>query len=455
VISGTNILASVNTNGVAAAGFSSEPSTDATGRYVAFSSLATDLISGDTNQSVDVFIRDLSAGATALVSKNTGGSGEGNADSSSPLVSADARYVLFYSLANNLTAGTFSGKNLYLRDQTLGTNYALTLSGAGSVSMTPDGHRVAFIDTSAVKVFVWDTLLAKRIYTNTASASSITSISPDGSRVAWFDTRLKLASLISNSVTTVSSGSASRRLGARFSGDGRFLAYSVNVTNAIDTNALADIYLFDVQSGTNTLVSRRYNSASAPNGASESPVISSDGRFVAYRSFASNNILTDLNEAPDLMLYDRSNALTLLITTSSAGNRTANNQSQPPVFSADGKTLVFSSWASDLLPQDFNQGSDVFLLTLAGSSGTGGTNGSDGGLIAGLQMFQSPNAYAVPAFSWTAQPGFFYHVQFKDDLSDPVWHDFTGSTIVMGNVGQAYDLAPTVSQRFYRVISGN
>jgi len=458
VVNETNILVSVNTNGVAATGFSSEPSTDATGRYVLFSSSATDLISGDSNNSFDVFIRDLSAGTTTLVSKNATGSGEGNADSSSPLVSADARYVLFFSLANNLTAGTFSGNNLYLRDQTLGTNYALTFSGAGSASMTPDGRRIAFTVTSFPnsKLYVWDKPTAKLIYTNTGSYKSITSISPDGNWVVWFDPQVKMASLVSNSLTVVSSGSASSRFGARFSGDGRFLVYSVNVTNALDTNAVADIYLYDVQSGTNTLISRRYNSALAPNGASESPVISSDGRFIAYRSFASNNVITDLNEAPDLLLYDRSNALTMLITASSAGNRTANDQSQPPVFSADGKTLVFSGWASDLLPHDFNLGSDVFLLTLAGSSGTGGTNGSDGGdLVSGLQMFQSPNAYTVPAFSWTAQPGFFYHVQFKDDLSDPVWHDFSGSTTVMGNVGQAYDLTPAVSQRFYRVISGN
>ncbi len=86
------------------------------GQYVVFFSSATDLVSGDTSKSVDVFIRDMASGTTTLVSKNFGGTSEGSADSLSPLVSADARYVLYYSLANNLTTGTFAGKNLFLRD---------------------------------------------------------------------------------------------------------------------------------------------------------------------------------------------------------------------------------------------------------------------------------------------------------------------------------------------------
>ena len=460
VANGTNILVSVNTNGVAASGISSEPSVDATGRYVVFSSSATDLVSGDTNKSVDVFIRDMASGTTTLVSKNFGGTGEGSADSLSPLVSADARYVLYYSLANNLTAGTFAGRNLFLRDLQLGTNYALTLSGAGNVSMTPDGRRVAFIDiTGSSKLYVWDTLTAKRIYTNTGAFSPafspVTAISPDGNQVAWFDTQLKLASLVSNSLTVVSSGSASNRLGARFSNDGRFLVYSMNVTNAMETNAVADIYLYDIQAGTNTLINRCYDPVLMLNDASDSPLISPDGRFIAYRSFASNTVTTDRNEVPDLMLYDRSNSLTMLITADAAGDRTANNRSAPVAFSADGQTLVFSSWASDLLPQDFNRGSDVFLLSLADLSGSGNSGTGDGGTpVSGLQMFQSPGTSMAPAFSWPAEAEIYYRIQFKDDLNDPVWHDFTGNTTVMGNVGRAYDLNPAVSQRFYRVLSG-
>ncbi|HTR41365.1 MAG TPA: hypothetical protein VMH87_07080, partial [Pseudomonadales bacterium] len=73
----------------------------------------------------------------------------------------------------------------------------------------------------------------------------------------------------------------------------------------------------------------------------------------------------------------------------------------------------------------------------------------------GLQMIQTPMGSALPAFSWTAQPGGFYQLQYKDDLNDPIWHNLNGSASVMGGIGTAYDLNPSVSNRFYRVISGN
>lgn len=455
VVNATNLLVSVNTNGVAGSGFSSEPAVDASGRYVVFSSSATDLVLGDTNQSADVFIRDLTAGTTTLVSKDAKGSGEGRADSSAPKVSADARYVLYYSLANNLTAGTFSGQNLFLRDRQLGTNYALTFSGAGAATMTPDGQRVAYVDTSTAKVYVWNTASGKRIYTNSMGTFTTPFISPDGGSVAWFDTRLKIANLVLNTSNTVASGSLPFQLGASFSADGRFLAYSLNVTNVSDSNGLADIYLYDALHPTNILISHSYNSTKAPNSTSLSPAISPDGRFIAYYSVATNVVPVDLNQVPDLFLYDRSNAATLLITASAGSNHTANNRSKPAIFSADGKNLAFFSWASDLVPGDFNQGSDIFLFSLPGSTSTGTTNVGSAGPISMFQMFQPPKPGQAPAFSWAAEAGSFYSLQYKDDLADPVWHDFTGTITIQGNAGLGYDQAPSPTQRFYRVLSGN
>jgi Tol biopolymer transport system component len=449
VINQTNILVSVNTNGVAASGISGEPSVDASGRYVAFSSSALDLASGATNGINDIFLRDMVAGTTQLISQNVAGTGDGNAASFTPLLSSDARYVLFYSLANNLTAGGFGG--LLLRDRLLGTNYALTSSSPfWSAAMTPDGRRVAYIDNTTHKLYVWDTATAQRIYTNNF-ISSTPSISPDGNFVVGYDTHVEVVNLVSNTLTVLGTGPIdSYSINAHFSNDGRFMAYTLN------TNTISSIYLYDFQTGTNVLISQSFNSSTAANGNADSPVISPDGRFIAYRSSASNNVPADLNQSPDLMLYDRSNALTLLVTASAAGNRTANNRSAAPIFSADGKTLVFTSWASDLLSQDFNPVSDVFLLSLAGAYG-GGNSGGGGGtnVITGLQMIQAPVGSALPAFSWTAQPGTFYHLQYKDDLNDPIWHDLNGSASVVGGFGTAYDLSPSVGNRFYRVISGN
>lgn len=449
----TNILVSVNTNGVAATGFSSEPSVDASGRYVAFSSYAPDLASGANNGSSDIYLRDVLTGTTTLVSQNNSGTGDANNFSATPLLSSDARYVLFYSFANNLAAGTFSGENLYLRDLLLGTNYALSTSGAGAAAMTPDGRRVAYYGST--QIYVWDTATAQRIYTNSFTPTGLgalpaPALSPDGNSVAYCSNQVIAVTQLPNTATFINSGMVASHLGLHFSSNGRFLVY------ALATNTLTDVYLYDLQTSANVLISQGYNSSLAANGPADSPVISPDGRFIAYRSFASNSIPNDLNACPDLMLYDRSNAVTFLITPSVAGDHTANGRSRSPVFSADGMTLAFASWAADLVPQDFNPGSDVFLVSLVGaySNGGGNNNGLGTNAITGLQMIQIPAPTTPPAFIWTAQPGAFYHVQYKDDLNNSVWHDFNGSISVIGTLGSAYDLNSSPSNRFYRVISG-
>lgn len=108
LVGGTNILVSVNTNGNASGdGISFDPAISADGRYVAFTSSADNLVSSDNNRAQDVFIRDLQAGTTALVSVSTDGVSPGNDDSFSPTISASGRYVLFHSKASNLAAGSF------------------------------------------------------------------------------------------------------------------------------------------------------------------------------------------------------------------------------------------------------------------------------------------------------------------------------------------------------------
>jgi Tol biopolymer transport system component len=458
----TNILVSVNTNGVAGTGVSGAPSVDASGRYVAFFSYATDLAPGANAGQGDIYLRDMVAGTTQLISLNDTNSGDGNGRSESPTLSADGRYVLFYSWASNLSAGSFSGENLFLRDLQLVTNYALTYSGAAASTMTLDGNRVVFLDTTAGKLCVWDTAAAQRIYTTNYSSfipwnDAITpALSPDGNSVVYYNNgQLNVASLVSNTVTVLGSGVAQSRMSAHFTSDGRFMTYSFIVTNALNPNAITDIYLYDFQTGSNTLINQAYNSSAAA-GPADSPVISPDGRFIAFRSLASNNVPNDFNMVPDLMLYDRSNAITFLITPSVAGNHTAANRSEHPIFSGDGKTLVFASSASDLVPQDFNPGSDVFLLSLAGAYSSGnGNNGTGTNSISGLQMTQTPAGNTPAAITWTTQPGAFYNIQYKNDLNDPVWHELNGSVSVEGTIGNAYDLNASPSNRFYRVTSGN
>src|SRR6185503_12995655 len=101
------------------------------------------------------------------------------------------------------------------------------------------------------------------------------------------------------------------------------------------------------------------------NGPADSPAISPDGRFVAYRSSASASVPGDFNGVPDLLVYDRLGGATILVAVNQSTYSTGNNRSLKPVFSGDGTTLVFVSWASDLLDNDFNHGSDLFAWNLA------------------------------------------------------------------------------------------
>ena len=100
LVVGTNLLVSVSTNGLSPGdGLSRDPVVSADGRYVAFSSMAGNLVPGDTNRSEDVFVRDMQAGTTLLVSVNTNGTGPGNLDSYSPQLSSDGRWVVFRSVS--------------------------------------------------------------------------------------------------------------------------------------------------------------------------------------------------------------------------------------------------------------------------------------------------------------------------------------------------------------------
>jgi Tol biopolymer transport system component len=441
LLNGTNFLISVATNGNRSG---DRPSMDSAisgdGRYVAFTSSADNLVARDNNNAQDVFVRDLQSATTVLVSVKTGGGGPGSGDSYSPIISADGRYVLFRSTAANLASGSFSGTdNLFLGDQQAGTTYALTTTGAGAAAMTRDGRYVAFGAVSA-NVYVWDSQAAQRVYTiTTAIGTSGLGISPDGNRIVYsLFGQLYAADRSANTNWQVGPAISGSRLGLRFSGDSRFLAYTAPLGS---TN---QVYLYDFQTGTNLLVSRNCTSGAGAYGASDSPDLSSDGRFVAYRSAASNLVPGDTNGVPDVFIYDRLNSTTTLLSASRLGMSAADNRSLAPVFSADGQTLMFQSWASDIVAQDFNYGSDVFAFSLYSSSPIPLFSAA---IVPGAGSGQGP------WIIWPVLPGKTYSVQFKNTLRDAEWQPLNGSVTVVSNQAYLNDPSPGSGPRFYRVVA--
>ncbi len=418
VMAGTNILVSMATNGFSGAGMSSEPSISADGRFVAFTSWANNLAANDTNNAQDVFVRDLQAGTTTLVSVNTGGIFSGNGNSVALAISAEGRYVLFASKAQNLASASYTvgTENLFLRDRQTGQTVALTTGGWTSFSMTPDGRFISFIGiipSVASKLYVWDSQTASRVYTNSATSPVAASISSNGQFLAYLagsPAILSAVDRLANSNWVVSAGTFSRP-GLRFNGDARFLTYATSSANVTtDTNGIQDVYLYDLQSRSNFLVSRSFSSFGSLNGLSDSPDISTDGRFIAYRSFASNGVPADLNNSPDLFVFDRLNGATTLVSVNQSSGSTANHWSLTPWFSAAGKTLVFQSGASDLIAHDFNRAIDIFALDLIPAAAANPTNAaaefSAQIIFGGIPGLMTGTPLPGPVIAWRLHPEF-------------------------------------------------
>jgi Tol biopolymer transport system component len=445
LLTGTNFLVSVATNSMSGNGASTDSAISADGRYVAFTSSATNLVANDNNNVQDVFLRDLQNGTNLLVSMSTDNIHPGNGPSYSPTISSGGRYVLFHSkalnLASNLTGGPPGIDNLFWRDTQSGTTYALTASSLQNgvlAAMSADGRKVAFfgaIWAGSANLYVWDSQFVMRIYTNIISGIFNVAISPDGNRLVYSagnPVQLQAVDLAANTNWVINSqASQTSHPGLRFSSDGRFLAYVALVSNS------NQIYLYDFQAGTNFLISRSFNSSNAANGPSDSPDISADGRFVVYRSAAADIISGVSNGVPNIFLYDRLADANLLMSVSQYGNGTADNRSLSPVFSGDGQTLFLQSWASDITANDFNHSGDIFSFKLYSTA----------------WIVSSAISSGQPLkIIWTVAPGYTYRVQYKDNLTDPVWLELNGTTTVVSDNEYVTDLASNPNQRFYRII---
>lgn len=437
---GSNLLVSVDISGSGSGnGVSAEPVISLDGRYVAFTSSATNLVAGDSNRSQDVFIRDLQTGTTTLVSSNLAGTGPGNNHSYSPQLSGDGRWVLFRSKATNLTTSTASGQdNLFLRDMAGGRTYALTSNGAAFEAMPRNGSLVAFADVSralAGQIAVWTAQSGTKTYSGVVPGRiTALGISPDGNNVAyWAGTNLTLLCLADGNALSnylLDAGQPASHSGLHFSADSLWLTCAARSPE----DSYAQVYLYDLQTHARILVSRSLSTGSSANGDSDSPDISPDGRFVTYRSAASEIVNADNNGLPDVFLFDRITQTSTVLTATQSGNYTANNRSLNPVFTPDGQ-LLFQSYASDLVGHDFSPMDNLFGVAL---------------LYAGIFL---PAQDAGCSIHWPSTPGKSYRVQFKENLNDSNWSEANGSITNLGTRAYFNDATSPKAQRFYRVLA--
>ncbi|HET6162167.1 MAG TPA: hypothetical protein VFG37_00760 [Planctomycetota bacterium] len=316
------------------------------GRFVAFDSYADNLVAGDTNAVLDVFVHDRMTGATERVSVDSAGA-EGNDASFFPAISADGRVVSFHSKATNLVAGDTNGKEeVFVHDRVSGVTERMNVDSAGvqgnggayKSALNADGRFVTFYSYSR-NLVASDVNAMPDVFLRDRVAGTTELISVDSSGVQADNGSFKSA----------------------ISADGRFVAFDSYASNLVagDTNTWSDVFVRDRQNGTTERVSVRTSGKQA-NGGSNRPSISADGRFVAFTSFASNLVTTDTNGTWDVFVRDRQNGTTELVSVDSAGVQ-GDLQSIKPTISADGRFVAFSSDATNLVPGDVNGTQDVFV----------------------------------------------------------------------------------------------
>jgi Tol biopolymer transport system component len=351
-LANTTRLVSVGDNGIQANEGSYIPSISADGRYVAFGSYASNLVSGDTNNAPDVFVYDTLANTTRRVSLDNNGI-QGNNDSYPPSISADGRYVAFVSDASNLVSGdTNNASDIFVHDTVANTTRRVSVASDGTQgndyssydyfsppSISADGHYVAFGSYASNLVsgdtnnrndiFVYDTVA------NTTRRVSVASDDTEGN---------------------------GRSQAPSISADGRYVAFLSNANNLVsdDTNGTDDIFVYDTVANTTRRVSIGSNGTEGNNG-SDRPSISADGRYVAFTSDASNLVSGDTNNASDLFVYDTVANTTRRVSVDDNGIQGNNNYSYNPSISADGSYVAFDSDASNLVSDDTNNASDIFV----------------------------------------------------------------------------------------------
>jgi Tol biopolymer transport system component len=446
MIAGVTLLASANTKGQAGNGMSLEPFLSSDGLKVAFSSRANDLVPGDTNGAQDVFVRDLVSGRTELLSKTTAGFEAGNKDSRAPTISSDGRFFFFRSLADNLVAGasTPGKENLFIRDREGGVTTALTTNGlVGPIAITADGSHVAAVtDVYYPSLYVWVTATRRAIYRNTSKPFYALGLSDGGARLAWFGSGgtfsdLFMAETGTGKLKSIGRFAGATRPGLSFSSQGKHFVFAA----ASSVGTPTQVYMHDVLSGTNCLVTSSYLSGGPANGSSDMPVITSDGRFVAFRSEASDLVPFDSNTAPDVFLHDLLTSTTLLVSASQIGAaRSGNHRSGMPQFNGTGNVLMFQTFASDLFDQDFNGAMDLVLCRMLQDSG------------ADLLLELVSGSSEKRLITWPAVPGHKYRVEFADSLENGDWRLLPGIITMLGAQAIIEDASQVSGSRFYRVV---
>ena len=318
----------------------------ADGRFVVFSAFAANLVPSDLNSHTDVFIRDRQNHTTRRISVNSAEEEAQNGDSVDPAISADGRFVVFASTADNLVPNDLNTSvDVFIRDRKKGVTKRVSVNsaeeeshaGGSEVSVSANGRYVLFGSTSD----------------NLAPGPA------DGHEDAYVRDRWKGTT---RRVSVNTRGhQANESVGyMSISNSGRFVVFETNANNLVkhDTNGQDDVFVRDRRSKTTKRVSVSSSEKQVMNWSGYAH-ISPSGRFVAFESPAAHLVPGDDNGIVDIFVRDLFSGTTLRATSRSGG--TSPTGSEYPTITADGRFVGFQSDVNNLVANDSNGFTDAFV----------------------------------------------------------------------------------------------
>lgn len=336
------------------------PSVSADGRTVAFVSMDPNLAAGDTNSASDVFVKDLLTGAVELISFNAAETAPGNGASSRPSISANGQFVAFESVATDLIGSDTNGiSDIFVRDRLAGTTVRVSVDSTGGeivafgsgfdlgsfgASISADGSFVSFLcDSIGV------------------TAETV----PGGIPNAFRAPNPPGAATLLVSITTAGVGAAFSVVAASISGDGQFVAFTAYDTDLVipATSFIQHIFVRDVTGATTELISQSTAGVEG-NDNSDNPQITPDGTRVVFQSGSTNLAPDTTGSISDIFVRDRTGPGTTSLVSIGANGLQGTGGADFPSISPDGRFVVFRSGATNLVAGDNNGLSDVFWRDL-------------------------------------------------------------------------------------------
>jgi Tol biopolymer transport system component len=361
-------------------GASSDPSASITGSAIAFTSAATNLVPNDTNGFTDVFVRDRGLLTTTRANVSSAGV-QANAPAYGAPSIGGGRYVAFASAATNLAPNDTNGvADVFVRDlQTATTGRILPAGGSqadgecAEPSIAPGERWIVFTSRApnlgaglaTPQVYRWDRLT---------------------------DTTVLVSANAGGAPGNGASG------GARVSDDGRVAFWSASSDLvAGDSNGSIDVFLRDVSAGTTARMSLSSAGAEIAGPCEALCALSGDGRRVAFATASADVVAGDANGATDLYVRDRVAATTVLASVNGLGTTGSGPSGEgfACALSSDGRYVAFQSHATDLVPGDTNDASDVFVRDLTAGTTDRVSVSSSGAQIAGGAGEGSPVSIAA------------------------------------------------------------